>query len=128
MDKILALLLSVVPTSHAQTVQNDAHSYVKSVAVGEVVGCDKNALQASLMGAGLYTNGEGRYVLDVARINDDYSYTLKDKKNNKETRFSVESEIQSNVDKNLAGFSNKIKKAQDEASFNEAIETIKSLN
>ena len=52
---------------------------------------------ASLEGAGLYTNGEGRYVLGVTKINDDYSYILKDKQNGKETKFSVESEMQSNV-------------------------------
>ena len=52
---------------------------------------------ASLEGAGLYTNGEGRYVLGVTKINDDYSYILKDKQNGKETTFSVESEIQSNI-------------------------------
>lgn len=76
----------------------------------------------------MYTNGEGRYVLDATRINDDYSYVLKDKQNGKETKVEVESEIQSNVDKDLDGFSEKIKEAQDKASFDEAVETVKSLN
>ena len=66
MDKILALFLSFVPNANAQIVQNDAHSYVRSVAVGKVVNCDKDALQASLEASGLYTKDEkGRYVLDV---------------------------------------------------------------
>lgn len=130
MDKILALLLSVIPTAHAQIVQNDAHSYVESVAVGQVINCDKNALQASLEGSGLYTKEEkGRYVLDVTRINDDYSYTLKDTQNNKETKFSVESEIQSNVGtSDVFDMQNKLHSIQDKASFDEATETIKSLN
>lgn len=130
MDKILALLLSVVPNAHAQIVQNDAHGYVGSVAVGQVVNCDRNALTASLEASGLYTKEEnGRYVLDVTRINDDYSYTLKDTQNNKETKFSVESEINSNVGtSNVFGMQNKLHSIQDKASFNEATETIKSLD
>ena len=127
MDKILALFLSFVPNAHAQIVQNDAHSYAHSVAVGRVVDCDKNALTASLMDSGLYTKEKGRYVLDVTKIDDDYSYVLKDKQNGKETKFSVESEINSNVDKNIAVFDKKINEIQDKSSFDEAVETIKSL-
>ena len=129
MDKILALFLSFVPNAHAQVVQNDAQGHFGNVAVGQVVNCDRNALQASLRDSGLYTKDEkGRYVLDVTKINDDYSYVLKDKQNGKEIQFSVESEIQSNIDKKLVGFDKKIKEIQDKASFNEATETIKSLD
>ena len=130
MDKILALFLSFVPNANAnaQVVQNDAHSYAMSVAVGQVVNCDRNALQASLEGAGLYTKDEkGRYVLNVTKINDEYAYVLKDKQNNKAIKFDVESEIQSNIDKNLVGFDKKIKEIQDKTSFDEATQTIKSL-
>ena len=59
MDKILALFLSFVPNANAQIVQNDAHSYAHSVVVGQVVNCDKDALQTSLRDSGLYTNREG---------------------------------------------------------------------
>ena len=82
---------------------------------------------ASLEGAGLYTNGEGRYVLDVTKINDDYSYILKDKQNGKETQFSVESEINSNVGISSVVGTQKISEIKDKASFDEAVETIKSL-
>ena len=128
MDKILALFLSFVPNTHAQIVQNDAHSYAHSVAVGKVTNCDKDALQTSLRDSGLYTKENGRYVLDVTKINDDYSYVLKDKQDGKETKFNVESKIQSNIDKNLVGFDKKIKEIQDKSSFNEADETIKSID
>lgn len=129
MDKILALLLSVVPNAHTQIVQNDAHSYASNVAVGRVVDCDKEALQASLEGAGLYTKDEkGRYVLNVTKINDDYSYTLKDTQNSKETRFSIESEIQSNVGESyLSAVNYRSKEVQDKASFDEAVEIIKDI-
>ena len=131
MDKILALFLSFVPNANAnaQVVQNDAHSYAMSVAVGQVVNCDRNALQASLEGAGLYTKDEkGRYVLNVTKINDEYAYVLKDKQNNKAIKFDVESEVQSSVGtSNIAGIQ-KISEIKDKASFNEAVETIKSLD
>ena len=129
MDKILALFLSFVPNAHAQVVQNDVQGHAHSVAVGKVTNCDKDALTASLRDSGLYTKDEkGRYVLDGTKVNDDYSYTLKDKQNGKEIRFDVESKIQSNIDKNIAGFNKKIKEIQDKASFDEAVEIIKSLN
>ena len=121
-------MLSVVPNAHAQTVQNDTHSYVYNVAVGNVVDGDKNALKTSLRDAGLYTNKEGRYVLDVKKVNDDYSYVWEDKQNNKETKFSVESEVQSNVGaSNAFNTQNKLHEIQDKTSFNEATQTIKSL-
>ena len=128
MDKILALFLSFVPNAHVQVVQNDAQGHVRNVAVGQVIGCDKDALQASLEASGLYTKDEkGRYVLDVTKINDEYSYVLKDKQDGKETKFDVESEINSNVQTDYFGVQEKIRGIQDKASFNEAIEMMKDM-
>ena len=128
MDKILALFLSFVPNANAQIVQNDVQGHAHSVAVGKVTNCDKDALTASLEGAGLYTNREGRYVLDVTKINNEYAYVLKDKQNGKETKFDVESEIQSNIGISSVIGTQKISEIRDTASFDEAVETIKSLN
>ena len=36
-------------------------------------------------------------MLDVRKAGNEYAYVLKDKQNNKETKFNVESEMQSNI-------------------------------
>ena len=77
----------------------------------------------------MYTKEERRYVLDVTKTNDDYSYVLKDKHNNKENNFNIESGIQPNIGaSNAFDIRNKINNIQDKTAFNEAIKTITSLH
>lgn len=51
----------------------------------------------SLRNTGLCTKEKGHYVLNVRKTGNEYAYVLKDKRNNKKTKFDVESEINSNV-------------------------------